>query len=100
MGSLGQDALASTRVRRRRLPRSLARLRTAVQEGLHTVLLAPVYRLYTDRLHRQVRRGPLPVHLAVILDGNRRWASRAGFAHLAAGHRRGADKIDELLDWC
>ena len=36
----------------------------------------------------------------MILDGNRRWASRAGLTDVGAGHRRGADKIDELLDWC
>jgi short-chain Z-isoprenyl diphosphate synthase len=63
-------------------------------------LLAPAYRLYTDRLRREVRRAAVPDHVAVILDGNRRWASRAGLTELGAGHRRGADKIDELLDWC
>ena len=71
-----------------------------MHEGLQSVLLAPVYFLYTDRLRLQVRRGPLPGHVAVILDGNRRWASRAGLAEHAAGHRHGADKIDELLAWC
>jgi short-chain Z-isoprenyl diphosphate synthase len=42
----------------------------------------------------------VPRHLAVILDGNRRWAAGAGLREAGAGHRRGADKIDELLDWC
>jgi short-chain Z-isoprenyl diphosphate synthase len=36
----------------------------------------------------------------VILDGNRRWAEQNGLDDPGAGHRRGADKIDELLDWC
>jgi short-chain Z-isoprenyl diphosphate synthase len=43
---------------------------------------------------------PLPRHVAVILDGNRRWASLAGLREPGAGHRRGADKLDELLGWC
>jgi short-chain Z-isoprenyl diphosphate synthase len=64
------------------------------------VLLAPVYRLYTDRLRREVRRASVPQHVAVILDGNRRWATKAGLTDVGEGHRRGADKIDELLDWC
>ena len=64
------------------------------------IVLAPLYRLYTDRLRRQVRQAVVPHHVAVILDGNRRWASEAGLRDLGAGHRRGADKIDDLLDWC
>jgi short-chain Z-isoprenyl diphosphate synthase len=63
-------------------------------------LLGPLYRVYTAQLRREVRRVPPPNHVAVILDGNRRWASLAGLAEPGAGHRRGADKIDELLSWC
>jgi short-chain Z-isoprenyl diphosphate synthase len=63
-------------------------------------LLAPLYRIYTDRLRHEVRRAAVPHHLAVILDGNRRWASEAGLADVSAGHRHGADKIDDLLEWC
>jgi short-chain Z-isoprenyl diphosphate synthase len=64
------------------------------------VLLAPAYRLYTDRLRREVARAPVPHHVAVILDGNRRWASELGLREVGAGHRHGADRIDELLAWC
>jgi short-chain Z-isoprenyl diphosphate synthase len=67
---------------------------------LPPVLLAPLYTLYTHRLREQVRRAPLPRHVAVILDGNRRWASLLGLREPAAGHRRGAEKLDELLEWC
>lgn len=78
-------------------PRSaLAKAHGAVRD----VLLAPLYRLYTDRLRREVRHSALPAHVAVILDGNRRWASEAGLAETGAGHRQGADKLDELLAWC
>ena len=60
----------------------------------------PAYALYTRRLRRDVLAAPVPRHLAVILDGNRRWAAGEGLRDAGAGHRRGADKIDELLDWC
>ena len=63
-------------------------------------LARPAYALYTRRLRRDVRAAAGPRHLAVILDGNRRWAAGEGLSEAGAGHRRGADKIEELLDWC
>jgi short-chain Z-isoprenyl diphosphate synthase len=71
-----------------------------LQRRLSAAVLAPVYGAYTNRLRRQLRRSAVPHHLAVILDGNRRWATEEGLADVTAGHRRGADKIDDLLDWC
>ena len=62
--------------------------------------LRPVYALYRQRLRAQVLSRPRPGHVAVIMDGNRRWAVREGRADPAAGHRAGAEKALELLDWC
>jgi short-chain Z-isoprenyl diphosphate synthase len=62
--------------------------------------LAPAYRLYAHRLRGQVMSRPRPGHVAIIMDGNRRWAQREGLADPGAGHRRGADKILEVLGWC
>ena len=67
---------------------------------LVATLARPAYALYTRRLRREVQAAAAPRHLAVILDGNRRWAAGEGLRDAGAGHRRGADKIDELLDWC
>jgi len=67
---------------------------------LSHLLIAPLYSFYTTRLRHEVERLPLPAHVAVILDGNRRWASLAGLQAPEEGHRAGADKLDELLDWC
>ncbi len=59
-----------------------------------------LYRLYERRLAADLRRrGGLPRHVGVILDGNRRWARELGMDS-AAGHRRGAEQIDHLLAWC
>lgn len=63
-------------------------------------LLAPVYVLYTRRLRARVRERALPYHVAVILDGNRRWANHVGLREPGAGYRHGADKLGELIDWC
>jgi short-chain Z-isoprenyl diphosphate synthase len=58
-----------------------------------------LYRLYERRLAADLRRrAGLPRHVGVILDGNRRWARELGMTS-EAGHRRGADRIDDLLDW-
>lgn len=57
------------------------------------------YRMYSNRLEREIREGDIPNHMALILDGNRRWAKR----HLVMtsdGHNKGADAVENLLDWC
>ncbi len=38
-------------------------------------------------------------HLAIILDGNRRWA-RSHNLPTVEGHRRGYDRVKEVGDWC
>ncbi len=59
-----------------------------------------VYRLYERRLGALLATSVVPRHVGVMCDGNRRWARSAGFADVSRGHRRGADKIFELLGWC
>lgn len=58
------------------------------------------YRLYERRLRARVTRGPLPRHVGLIMDGNRRWARQAGLADLSEGHRRGAEHLHTVLAWC
>jgi short-chain Z-isoprenyl diphosphate synthase len=55
--------------------------------------------LYERRLRRWLAHAATPRHVAVILDGNRRWAKTFG-APAAHGHRAGADRVLDLLDWC
>ena len=57
-----------------------------------------LYGLYERRLAAALDASRVPHHIGVILDGNRRWARALGSAP-AAGHRRGADKIADLLGW-
>jgi short-chain Z-isoprenyl diphosphate synthase len=59
-----------------------------------------LYRLYERRLATGLRGQQRPRHVGVILDGNRRFARAKGLDTAAAGHRIGAGKIHELLDWC
>lgn len=41
----------------------------------------------------------MPNHIAIILDGNRRWAKRNLILKMD-GHFKGADAVEKLLDWC
>jgi short-chain Z-isoprenyl diphosphate synthase len=62
-----------------------------------------LYGLYQKRLRRYLSDlGPesLPRHVAMIIDGNRRWARQAGMATVGHGHRAGAAKMREFLEWC
>ena len=58
----------------------------------------PLYRLYERRLIAGLAREAVPRHVGVMMDGNRRWARQLG-EPVAAGHRRGADRIAEFLEW-
>ena len=59
-----------------------------------------LYGLYQKRIKRSLNREALPKHVAMIIDGNRRWARQAGLSTVAHGHRAGAAKMREFLEWC
>jgi short-chain Z-isoprenyl diphosphate synthase len=63
-------------------------------------VLDPLYSIYNRHLERKLLAGALPRHVGVILDGNRRFARTMGYDSVSEGHRVGAMKIDELLEWC
>ena len=63
------------------------------------MLKRSLYRLYKQRLLREVARGPMPRHLGLIQDGHRRYARDAGLSNLK-GYRLGAKKAEEVLTWC
>ena len=59
----------------------------------------PIYRIYERRLTRQVATGPMPQHVGIILDGNRRHGRAAGLHEPEAIYRLGAAKLDDILTW-
>jgi len=58
-----------------------------------------IYRIYEKWLYNQIKGREKPRHLGVILDGNRRWAKKRGYA-VWLGHKIGAEKVKDLLKWC
>lgn len=50
-------------------------------------------------LPSELSRERLPQHVAVIMDGNGRWATRRGLPR-SVGHRKGVDTLKDLLRCC
>jgi len=57
------------------------------------------YKLYEKWLWLQVKNGAKLEHIAIILDGNRRWALENEL-NPWLGHKKGAETVEQLLDWC
>ena len=53
-------------------------------------------RFFTDAV-RFLKR--VPQHVAIIMDGNGRWATRRGKSR-GEGHKAGAQTLGDVLDWC
>ncbi|MFH5799736.1 polyprenyl diphosphate synthase [Haladaptatus sp. CMAA 1911] len=64
-------------------------------------MLRWVRRQLETAYERQLRRSVsgAPTHVAVIQDGNRRYASKQG-EKASDGHREGAKTTERVLDWC
>lgn len=62
---------------------------------------ALLYSTYEQRLLDEIDPERLPQHVAVMADGNRRWARlNAPDQPLTAGYQAGADKLQEFVTWC
>ncbi len=70
-----------------------------VARFLYRTLARPVYWWYERNLETKVRSKPLPKHLGIILDGNRRFARSFGL-NTWMGHEFGAKKAHDVLEWC
>jgi tritrans,polycis-undecaprenyl-diphosphate synthase [geranylgeranyl-diphosphate specific] len=58
-----------------------------------------VARTVEAALLKEVRAEPVPAHLGIIMDGNRRFAQSMGEPALK-GHEYGRDTLENVLDWC
>lgn len=47
-----------------------------------------------------IKCGRIPTHIAFIMDGNRRFATKTNMPSRTDGHAKGFDKLSEALDWC
>ena len=64
-------------------------------------LAQAMYRFYENRLRSQFDPSALPRHVAVLADGNRRWARlNAPGQPVEVGYQAGADKLKQFVEWC
>jgi hypothetical protein len=65
-----------------------------------SVLRHFLYWIYERRLLVQIQKRSMPHHIGIVLDGNRRHARQRGLSDPCEIYRRGAEKLDDILDWC
>ncbi len=58
-----------------------------------------IYKLYEKKLSSEIKNRPIPEHIGIILDGNRRGSKILGINYIK-GYQLGAEKLEEVLDWC
>jgi undecaprenyl diphosphate synthase len=56
-------------------------------------------RMKAKSLKNRIEKDRLPTHIAIIMDGNGRWARNRGLSR-AAGHRAGADSVRAVVEGC
>ena len=57
------------------------------------------YKAYERKLLKEVKQKKIPTHIAVIMDGNRRFAKQLGLEE-SQGHIQGKEKLEDMLNWC
>ena len=58
-----------------------------------------LYKIYEKRLLKNLDHDRVPKHVAIIMDGNRRFARSKKNMEVTKGHRAGADTLEYVLDW-
>ena len=82
------------------LTASLRRVQHARRSRFFSVGSGLLYRIYERRLLLAIRQYPLPRHIGIILDGNRRHARALHITDPHAVYGLGAHKLDDVLRWC
>ena len=58
-----------------------------------------LYRLYEWDITRDLKPEKMPKHVAIIMDGNRRYSRLQGNMDVVKGHEIGVDTLEKVLDW-
>jgi len=64
-----------------------------------TSFLRSIITALDSTCYQILRHGPIPRHIAFIMDGNRRYAKKLN-SPTSFGHYRGFDKLEEMLKLC
>ena len=55
-------------------------------------------RIRANRLKDRIRKGIVPNHVSIIMDGNRRFAWNSKI-ETNLGHEKGKEKLKQVMDW-
>lgn len=58
-----------------------------------------LYRFYEWNISRKLEKEKMPKHVAIIMDGNRRYSKIQGNIDVIKGHEKGVDTLERVLDW-
>ncbi|MGN1322378.1 MAG: polyprenyl diphosphate synthase [Methanosphaera sp.] len=64
------------------------------------MLLQPLYSIYEWYISHNLDKSKMPKHVAIIMDGNRRYSKIQGNMPVIEGHKRGVDTLENVLEWC
>ena len=64
------------------------------------ILLQPLYSLYEWYITRNLEADKMPNHVAIIMDGNRRYSKIQGNMDPIEGHKKGVDTLENVIEWC
>lgn len=63
-------------------------------------LLQPIYSIYEWYISRNLDQEKMPKHVAIIMDGNRRYSKLQGNMNVIEGHKKGVSTLENVLEWC
>ena len=58
-----------------------------------------LYKIYEWYISRDLKPEKMPKHIAIIMDGNRRFSKLQGNIDVVKGHEIGVDTLEKVLDW-
>lgn len=63
-------------------------------------VVSRIDRVRARRALDRIKKSPVPHHVGIIMDGNRRFARLLGLEDVSMGHVAGQERLENVLDWC
>ena len=64
------------------------------------ILLLRLYSFFEWYISRNLDADKMPKHVAIIMDGNRRYSKIQGNMDPIEGHKKGVDTLENVIEWC
>lgn len=74
--------------------------RRIANSGLAWSVVSRIDRVRVRRALTRIKKAPVPHHVGIIMDGNRRFARLLGLGDVGMGHVAGQERLENVLDWC